>query len=389
MHVGLGLGLTRRQGGGWSALQILQSYGAAFFLHDFTRTDLTFQEVGGYTLSDDAGETVAIALSMDQIGRGTRDAAADAKPEIVVNGGPFVNTTGITGISATLSVASSILTITATSSNSGRGEWAVSGLTVGRVYRVVGRVRRKTGTGQQFRAFTWGTIPTTAITIDTFGNYTFNVVATATSGVICIYSSGVTASNDAVDVQSLSMKEVPGNHADQATSTSYRMVRRADGSLRADGIDDHLQHKLIPASTGTILQRSKFNSTSGTQFLVGSQSSSTTQRCAIGLSTKMLARIGPNNAINSEVDPHTDYAVMALAWGVSGETARLYKDGTEIGSVLQTGTLASTNALWSGVINAAGALSSPASIDITHTAYIAARLTPAEIAKIAQEWNAS
>jgi hypothetical protein len=340
-------------------------------------------------LADDASEAVALALSIDRIGKGTVDAAAGASPEIVVNGGPFANTTGITGISATLSVADGILTITATASNSGRGEWAVSGLTVGRVYRVVGRVRRKTGTGQQFRAWTWGTIQTTAITIDAFGNYSFHVVATATSGVIRIYGSGVSAVNDAVDVESLSMREVPGNHADQATSTSYRMVRQADGSLRTDGLDDHLQHKLIPAATGTILQRSKFNSTTGTQFLVGSQTNATTQRCAIGMSTKMLARIGPNDAITSAVDPHTDYAVMSLEWGVSGETARLRKDGEEIASVVQTGTLASAHALWSGVLNSAGTISSPASIDITHEAYIAARLTPAEIAKITQEWNAS
>lgn len=126
-------------------------------------------------------------------------------PELIANPGPFANTTGITRINATLSVSGGVLTITATGSNSGRAEWSLSGLTIGRGYRAIIRARRSVGTGQRIQSWTWATVPTTALT-DSFANYVFYLTATATNGVLRLYASAVGISNDAMEVESVSVR---------------------------------------------------------------------------------------------------------------------------------------------------------------------------------------
>lgn len=355
-------------------LAFLQSKGAEFFYHDFVgRTDLTFQEAGGNTAADDAAEPVGLALGSDVIGDSTLSEYLAAQTELLSTG-----TTGLVG------------TATAATYDTGTGAGSVTRVTFPTDQSYV---TFPVTSGKMYRLDATGAGASIAVRSSTAGSVFVFLGASRTVSYIVATSSEIVftaGANATVSFTVHSLKEVEGNYAIQGASTSYRMIRQADGSLRTDGLDDHLRHTLNPAASGTILQRSKFNSTSGTQFLIGSQSSSTTQRAAIAMSGgNLLARIGPNDAINSAAAAHTDYAVTSLSWGESGDTARLYRDGAEIGSVLQTGTLASVYPLWSGILNSAGTLSSPASIDITHQAYIAAKLTRAEIAAIAKAWNAS
>lgn len=83
----LDLGIhTLSKGVGRSALQILQSKGAAFFLHDFLgRTDLTFQSALGGDLADGAGEAVALGFSIDQFASDTLAEAIVGQTNNVAN----------------------------------------------------------------------------------------------------------------------------------------------------------------------------------------------------------------------------------------------------------------------------------------------------------------
>lgn len=223
-------------GGGIPSLHSWFADGGDGLLFDFTKLDRHFQENTGPTLADDVGESIGLALDQHSWAGKTLAAVVAAQSELITNGGPFTNTTGITGTSATLGVSGGILSITATALN-GRAEWPVSGLTVGRVYKVVVRARRASGTGQRIQSWTWGTITGATLT-DSFADYVFYVLATSTSGVIRLYANAVNTASDIMEVESLTMKLVPGFHGVQSSAT-LKPTRQTSGA-KFDGSDDNL-----------------------------------------------------------------------------------------------------------------------------------------------------
>jgi hypothetical protein len=138
--------------------------------------------------------------------------AAATTLELATNPGPeFVTTTGIGTNGVTLSIVNGDIEATALDGTADRAEWTVSGLTVGRTYMAVVRARRGVvgGANQIITGWTWGTIPLTVVSTTSFVNYSFYVVATATSGVSRVYAANTGAAGDSVIIDSISIKEVP------------------------------------------------------------------------------------------------------------------------------------------------------------------------------------
>jgi hypothetical protein len=173
-------------------------------------------------------------------------------------GGPFTSTadwTSGTG-SPTLSVSDGNLVITTTTAS--RAIATLSGLTSGATYKLVdtGRVnianiRIGTDSG--------GTTGTT------YASGSHFVATAATMYLTLIVSSSVTAS-----ISSVSVKELPGNHAIQATLAARPILRQTGGGvyyLEDDLVDDALNWT-APAGTYTVATVN----TSGTVSILTSQS---------------------------------------------------------------------------------------------------------------------
>ena len=98
--------------------------------------------------------------------------------------------------------------ITSTEGTNDRGQFAVSGLTIGNNYIV--RVKARPGSGTQQKFQTWSFCTITATLIDSNKEYEFTIEATATSGLLRVYSSAGTQSiGDEVYVSGISIVELP------------------------------------------------------------------------------------------------------------------------------------------------------------------------------------
>lgn len=155
----------------------------------------------------------------------------DLGPELSQWSSGFSSLTGVSGANATVSLDNSgvLITTTASSPPSARGEFQISGLTVGDYYQIeVDWVSVKNSGIQGPNAWTATSTPVSARGYP--GNLVCRVIATNQSGLIRMYS-GFSSSNlagDAIKVNKISIRKIPGNHA-TAPSSSARYVYRTDG----------------------------------------------------------------------------------------------------------------------------------------------------------------
>jgi hypothetical protein len=144
--------------------------------------------------------------------------------ELVTNAGPFIYTTGwSSGQNAVLSVVSAKLRIAGNGTTTfPYGSFAFSSV-VGRVYKFVGTVTYVSGTDAAFiqkaegATGTTGFAGTTAGAIGTTKTITAYFSATTTTTQIQLVAS---AANSVYDWDNISVKELPGNHAVQATTAN-------------------------------------------------------------------------------------------------------------------------------------------------------------------------
>lgn len=165
-------------------------------------------------------------------------------PELSAYASGFSSTTGVTGIGATVALSGASLVTTATSTDGAdRAEIPISGLTTGQRYLVTLVARRGAqGTNQSIRASTAFNFPNSFPASTSNQTFTFRVDAIAASGVIRVYAADATgAVGDSIIVDSISVRELPGNHATQSTAASRPVLRQeANGAyyLAFDGVDD-------------------------------------------------------------------------------------------------------------------------------------------------------
>ncbi len=99
--------------------------------------------------------------------------------------------------------------ITAIDGTADRGEMAISGLVIGRTYRLSVIARRGAqGTNQQILAATWGSHPTMSIDTQGYQAYNLDIEATSTSGVTRVYAAQFGSAGDEVYVSQLSIREI-------------------------------------------------------------------------------------------------------------------------------------------------------------------------------------
>lgn len=116
--------------------------------------------------------------------------------------------TGVT-INALVDAGEDAVLITSLDGTSDRGELPISGLDIGKTYRVVVRARiGAQGTSQSIRLFTWGTISAINVDSATYVDHEIDVVATSTSGNSRVFSSVAGATGDEVYVSQISIREI-------------------------------------------------------------------------------------------------------------------------------------------------------------------------------------
>jgi hypothetical protein len=252
--LGIGIGPTvRSRGSSLSALAIAQSKGVPFFLYDFARTDLTFQDAAGQTLADDPTEAVALALSIDTNGSKTLAEVLAAQPEKVKAGLVAADFVAISNITVT-DESPGVLRFTNVAGGVSSAAIPIpTGLTVGRLYQVqfgvfspsannIVNVGRINVNGLSFIAASgedaWQT--KTMLVVYASGNITAQASSLSQHG----------AAGDYFLARNISVKEIPGNHAIQTGAGTLRPTRQAGNVLRFDAADDNLLTALSGAVAG-------------------------------------------------------------------------------------------------------------------------------------------
>lgn len=199
-----------------------------------------------------------------------------------------------------------------------------------------------------------------------------------------IYFNGL-GSGEAVTVVDVSVREIPGAHLTQAT-TSYKPSLQT-GGLLFDGNDDRLTGAPKPTTSGTIAAR--FNGSTASRVIFGSQAASD-GRCFLALdaSGKIAAGIGAQgtSTIAGGADIRGAWHTAAVTW--DGSTVTLYLDGVSVYSAAQSGAVNTTVALMLGALNANGTAAAFWAGTVSDALVIDRVLTTDEITNLNTYWSA-
>lgn len=251
--------------------------------------------------------------------------------ELVVNGGPFTTTTGWGGTLASIAVVGGEIVATNTTAAAGSAAAAFA-TTIGKTYRVSAQCRKVTGSvysaAQSVAPYI--TLAQNAVTSSTtLVVQTITFVATTTSSQIFFKTTSAVL-GDSFAVGGLSVRELPGYHATQATAAS-RPILKQDGNgkyyLLFDGVDDSM-------ATGSI----DFTSTDKMTVFAGVRKLSD---AAIGILCELSADSNTNNGSLFVAAPIT----------VSGSNYSILSKGTIATSAAATGLAAPITNVVAGAFN--------------------------------------
>lgn len=195
--------------------------GAQGFAYDPNDLSTLYQDAAGTIPVTAAGQPVGLILDKSKglvLGK-----------ELSTYSAGFSSLTGISSVGADLMLAGSSLVITAQAGTSRRAEIPISGLTIGKFYKIKFIARKsEAGNTQKFEQFTAFNklfyllnVLSTAAT-----EYTFILEATAVSGVLRAYATSVESIGAQMIVESVSVKEIAGNHAYQTVSASRPVLQQ-------------------------------------------------------------------------------------------------------------------------------------------------------------------
>lgn len=224
-------------------LALIAKYAPApAMLHDFARTDLTFQDVNGIAAADDVTEAVALAVSMDSIGDKT---LAAARAQGVKDDFSYANTAALQAVwSAQAGVTASLdngRILIATDTDGGyvvraftlaAGTW-LFGIDLQGGTGSCDCVLATTSTGSDVLSSLGGSTGAGSGIVRRGGVFTW------TGGTLyCRVRTGPDGGAGATNWAG-NITFVPGNHAIQSGSTGARLTRNANGAA-CDGVDDNL-----------------------------------------------------------------------------------------------------------------------------------------------------
>ena len=244
-------------------IKSLFSLGEQGFAYDPNDLTTLYQDAAGTIPVTATGQPVGLMLDK------SKSLKLDVEKSEFANG--FSSLSGIVAISASnmmLELSNGVLEITSLSGVNNRAEVPISRLSVGSRYIVSIVCRRVGATGSQtLRLFTpFSQTPYSyEISSEDFRPYLFVLEATATSGVIRLYAAGSMGGAGKLAVESVSVKEVLGNHAYQTTSSMRPLLQNSPRKIDYDAVDDKLIVSLPAQLTGCTVVRSVPNV--GTQIL--------------------------------------------------------------------------------------------------------------------------
>ena len=225
-----------------------------------------------------------------------------------------------------------------------------------------------------------------AITVP--GDYSLSFVATSTSRSIYLTSDlgGTSVDGDFAVWDNVSIRELPGNHATQATAGLTSRYQVSPFGSEYDGNDDFSAQPFKPTLAGTIAVRMRSDTASRVAF--GSQPASN-GRCYIGLASdgSLAGGIGEQatSVIKGSADIRGDLVTGILTW--DGTTVSLYQDGVSVYSAAQLGAVNTTVAMHEGALNNNGTAAAFHKGRIAQSIVLDRVMTAAEIASLTNLWS--
>jgi hypothetical protein len=246
------------------------------------------------TLFQDAAGTIPVTASGQPVGLMLDKRLGLVRgPELVVNGGFDTDTSGWSANFATISIDQQRLKMVATSAGDNGVRQDIPTI-IGRTYAVVGVLTNNaaSASARLRKADTDYTNAVTSASVAAGSSGTVSLLFTATQTVTRLLIDRVITGaqvGDVIYADNISVRELPGNHATQATAASRPIYRDVGGLryLELDGVDDFLSTANIDF-TGTD-KMSVFAGlrklTDGAQMLVDLSADPTTTSGSVALQT--------------------------------------------------------------------------------------------------------
>lgn len=336
------LAVNRMLGGKWSAAQLFKAneQGLWYDPNDFSSM---FQDSAGITPVTAAGQPVGLILDKRfGLVRGA---------ELLVNGSFATNLTNWTSADTGTGVSSwesGALRVNGTDATTNRGARYQSFATVvGRTYEITGTAQITSGSGGALIGNSGMSGGLLSRPITSSGSWRAVFVATATVTYVSL-RNGSSGGNLTFD--SISLRELPGNHASQTLSASQPLLRQnaLTGAyyLEFDGIDDFLLtssidftgtdkmtviagvRKLNDATIGMLVELSSNSSTLDGTFFLDAPASNGSNTVGFRSRGTVERTITPSGY------PAPASLVMAGTGSISGDLARLRVNGVVAGENL-------------------------------------------------------
>jgi len=326
------------------------------FRFNFRKTDRFYQESTGPTLADDVGESIGLALDQRSWGGLPYASYAASLTELVTNPTFDVDITGWSGSGATVSADTG--TLRAVGAGGGSGMYSTGfSVTSGLTYRFAIRIKGDS----TYAALTTGLRRTSALGIYISSSATLSVttsytdiiletVATSTVADACFFIRF--SGTEAINLDSVSVKLLPGSHATQSGAT-LKPTRQTAGS-KFDGTDDNLLSTyLASAGSNFLMARTTVPSSLAATQLIAGASGASANRIFIGVNTSGFACAGIGSDNTGVIVGTTDLRNQEADIGITcnGTTVRLIVNGAVEYEAAQNSTPTTTIPFRLGVHN--------------------------------------
>lgn len=201
-------------------IQKLFSNGEQGFAYDPNDLTTLYQDAAGTIPVTAAGQPVGLMLDK------SKGLVLGVEKSSYASG--FSSLTGIIPVGVSNSLIDGALVATSISTDGNdRAEIPITNLVVGRIYTVEVVVKGNQVNNQVLYNWTVGSVPVMDIKSTDYTKYKFSFIATAASGVARVYAgAGVGDAGGVIQVKSLSIKELEGNHAYQTVSASRPILQQ-------------------------------------------------------------------------------------------------------------------------------------------------------------------
>lgn len=377
LRFGLSLSMQGTGGKGWRDYDLFAN-GENGFLLDFSRADALFQEATGITPAG-VDQNVGLALDVSKWGGKTLAQVLAGQAELITNGNFDANVSGWSAQGSggtTFSWVSGAMQIVRSGSAAG-----LPGQTIA---TVAGRFYWMTAKNNGPGAATWRVGGANAVSIASGATVTRIIAA---NGASTLHEFWPSTDPDTVAIDVVSVKEIPGNHASQATSGA-RPVLKAGGLTRYDGSDDNLLTTLVPSAAMTLAV--KFVNSTAARVAIGA--STTAPRNYLGISNlggTIGGGVGDQNwdVIRSPSGDDRNNLIIGVLTASAADGVRIYRNAVQVYAGALSGTPAGSLPFRIGASNSGSGAAAFLFGDIYQALAINRALTPAEVLKLTNAWS--